>query len=69
MTGEHRIGEMFDGRYQLERRIGSGGMADVFLAHGRLLDRESRSRSWPTATPRDPGFVERFRREARRPPG
>ena len=37
--GGHDIGELFDGRYRLERRIGSGGMADVYLAADETLHR------------------------------
>jgi eukaryotic-like serine/threonine-protein kinase len=33
------IGELFDGRYRLERRIGAGGMADVYLAQDESLHR------------------------------
>ena len=30
---------VFNGRYELQRRLARGGMADVFLARDRLLDR------------------------------
>ena len=39
MIADSLIGELFDDRYRLERRIGSGGMADVFLAADESLDR------------------------------
>ena len=30
---------MVNGRYRVERSVGRGGMAEVFLAHDTLLDR------------------------------
>jgi serine/threonine-protein kinase len=51
-------------RYELRRRIGSGGMADVYLAIDRQLDREVAIKLLrPEAGTRDDD-VERFRREA-----
>ncbi|MEN9792311.1 MAG: Stk1 family Ser/Thr kinase, partial [Actinomycetota bacterium] len=51
-------------RYQIERRIGRGGMADVFLAHDLLLDRDVAIKVLFPEHAVDPNFVERFRREA-----
>ncbi len=51
-------------RYELIRRIGRGGMADVFLARDRLLDRSVAIKVLFAEFAVDPNFVERFRREA-----
>ena len=51
-------------RYELGRRIGRGGMADVFLARDRLLDRQVAIKVLFPEFAVDPNFVERFRREA-----
>jgi serine/threonine protein kinase len=52
-------------RYELLRRIGVGGMAAVFLAHDRRLDRDVAVKVLDMAGVTDHTFVERFRREAR----
>jgi serine/threonine-protein kinase len=65
VTADHRIGELFDGRYRLQRRIGSGGMADVYLAADESLDRRVAIKILAERYTRDEGFIERFRREAR----
>ena len=51
-------------RYELYRRIGRGGMADVFLGRDRLLDRQVALKVLFPEFAVDPNFVERFRREA-----
>lgn len=51
-------------RYELGRRIGRGGMAEVFVARDRLLDRPVAVKILFAEFAKDPLFVERFRREA-----
>src|SRR4051794_34413373 len=64
MGVDHIIGELFDGRYRLERRIGTGGMADVYLAEDETLHRQVAIKILADRYTQDEGFVERFRREA-----
>jgi len=51
-------------RYRVERSVGRGGMAEVFLAHDLLLDRPVALKVLFPEYANDPNFVERFRREA-----
>ncbi len=51
-------------RYEIHKRIGRGGMADVFLARDKLLDRSVAIKVLFPEFAVDPNFVERFRREA-----
>jgi serine/threonine-protein kinase len=51
-------------RYQIERPIARGGMADVYLARDLQLDRSVAVKILFQEYARDPSFVERFRREA-----
>src|ERR1044072_5951274 len=57
-------GSTIDGRYTLLRRIGSGGMADVWLAEDQHLQRQVALKILHTRFAQDREFVERFRREA-----
>jgi eukaryotic-like serine/threonine-protein kinase len=56
---------LIDGRYKVLRRLGSGGMADVFLAEDQQLGRQVALKLLYGRFAADPDFVERFRREAR----
>ena len=51
-------------RYRVERSIGRGGMAEVFLARDILLDRPVALKVLFPEFANDATFVERFRREA-----
>ncbi len=57
-------GEVIDGRYRVLSRLGSGGMADVFLAEDQQLGRKVAVKLLHRRFAEDPDFVERFRREA-----
>ncbi len=59
------LGTLIDGRYRVISRVGSGGMADVFLAEDQQLGRKVALKLLHRRFAEDPGFVERFRREAR----
>jgi serine/threonine protein kinase len=58
-------GELLKGRYRLERTLGRGGMAAVWLGHDEVLDRSVAVKVLSDTIAGDPGFVARFRREAR----
>src|ERR1700741_789894 len=58
------VGRVFSDRYEIQREIAQGGMAEVFLGHDRLLDRPVAVKALFPEYAREPSFVERFRREA-----
>lgn len=64
MPSEVGEGSTIDGRYRLLRRIGSGGMADVWLADDSHLQRRVALKILHGRFAQDREFVERFRREA-----
>jgi eukaryotic-like serine/threonine-protein kinase len=57
-------GELLKERYRLERTLGRGGMAAVWLGHDEVLDRQVAVKVLSDTIATDPGFVARFRREA-----
>jgi eukaryotic-like serine/threonine-protein kinase len=57
-------GTIIDERYRVLSRVGSGGMADVYLAEDQLLGRRLAVKVLHRHFAEDQEFVERFRREA-----
>jgi eukaryotic-like serine/threonine-protein kinase len=58
------LGEISGGRYALSDLLGSGGMAEVFLAHDRILGRDLALKVLREDYANDAAFVSRFQREA-----
>ena len=56
--------QVYSDRYEPERLIARGGMAEVWLARDNLLDRHVALKVLFPELSIDPNFVERFRREA-----
>ena len=63
------INTLFDGRYRILRRLGSGGMANVYLAEDEELGRQVAIKILNDRHASDDSFVERFRREAKNAAG
>lgn len=59
------IGEIIDGRYQLARVVGSGGMATIYAAIDLRLDRQVAVKIMHSHLAQDEQFVSRFIREAK----
>ena len=63
------IGTVFDGRYRIVRKLGAGGMADVYLAEDQELGRNVAIKILNDRHAADDSFIERFRREAKNAAG
>jgi predicted Ser/Thr protein kinase len=61
---EFATGALLKGRYRLQRMLGRGGMAAVWLGHDDVLDRLVAIKVLSDTIASDPDFVARFRREA-----
>ena len=59
------INTLFDGRYRILRKLGAGGMANVYLAEDEDLGRRVAIKILNDRYANDELFVERFRREAK----
>src|SRR5205809_2594876 len=59
------IDTLFDGRYRIVRKLGTGGMANVYLAEDQELGRRVAIKILDDRHASDEQFVERFRREAK----
>jgi beta-lactam-binding protein with PASTA domain len=63
-TQDTLSGTLFAGRYRITRKLGGGGMADVYLAEDQELGRRVAIKVLHDRYANDDQFVERFRREA-----
>jgi eukaryotic-like serine/threonine-protein kinase len=59
------INTLFDGRYRIIRKLGAGGMANVYLAEDEDLGRRVAIKILNDRYANDEAFIERFRREAK----
>ena len=61
---EQMRGIILDNRYKIDKNIGTGGMADVYLGQDLLLERPVALKILHTTFADDAAFVTRFKREA-----
>lgn len=59
------VGQLLDGRYQVQARIAAGGMATVYRAMDTRLDRVLALKVMHPSLAADAAFVDRFIREAK----
>lgn len=65
MTESFQPGQVVNGRYRVLRKLGAGGMADVYLCEDLTLGRRVALKVLSPRFVGDAQFVERFRREAK----
>ncbi|WP_096435458.1 Stk1 family PASTA domain-containing Ser/Thr kinase [Alteribacter populi] len=58
------IGKRINDRYKIIKSVGGGGMADVYLAHDMILNRDVAVKVLKEQFSQDEDFIRRFRREA-----
>ena len=63
-TNDPLVGTTYDGRYRVEKRIGAGGMANVYCAQDETLGRRVAIKVLHQRYAEDSQFTERFTREA-----
>jgi eukaryotic-like serine/threonine-protein kinase len=68
-TTDQLLNTLFDRRYRIMRKLGSGGMANVYLAEDQELGRRVAIKILNDRHAGDEQFVERFRREAKNAAG
>ena len=66
MTQDHDpfVGKVIDGRYEIQQRVGEGGMGVVYKAIDRRLGTAAAVKVIHEHLRNEPGYLERFRREA-----
>ena len=62
---DHLVGRPVEDRYEILRPVARGGMATVYVALDRRLDREVAIKVMHASLAHDPDFVARFEREAK----
>ncbi len=60
----HSLEQLVDNRYRIVKPLGAGGMAEVYLAHDNVLERDVALKVMSGRYADDEEFVERFKREA-----
>jgi eukaryotic-like serine/threonine-protein kinase len=60
----HSLEQVVDNRYRIVKPLGAGGMAEVYLAHDNVLQRDVALKVMSGRYAGDEEFVERFKREA-----
>jgi serine/threonine-protein kinase len=62
---QKRLQRLVEGKYQITRMVGKGGMGAVFLAQDLTLDREVAIKVLPPDISQDPKVIQRFQQEAK----